>query len=371
MELMEIIDFSSGASYFKSPETAINAAINALQAGKTSYGPTEGILALRQAIAARYQNATHLVTSSQILITPGSKQALFNLFSVLLKENDEVIIPTPAWFGFNSLMQYSKGILITLPTSLSDNYAITPKALKKVITQQTRILLLTNPGNPTGRLYTKDELEALVAVTADYPDLYIISDEIYDFDTYGKSFTSILSCKGIQAERTCVVNGFSKTFSMSGWRAGYIVGPQTLIEKCIDFQGSTLSGVSIFVQEAAVNAFQERENALAPMVAVLTDHRQIMQQHLAAIPDIKFYSPDGAYYFFPDMSAYLGKTTPSGNIIDNAVALCHYLNTQYHLQVSPGDNFGAPGHVRMSFAVERPLLLEGLNRFKKALDSLI
>jgi aspartate aminotransferase len=368
---MNHISLASGASCFRSPSPATAAAIAALQEGKTSYGPTEGILELRQAICKLYKKDGLKVRPEQVLTTPGSKQALFNLFTTLLCQGDEVVMPTPAWFGFRELMKYSKGKLVPLETKLSEGYALTPEALQKTLNDRSRILLLTNPGNPTGRLYTKTELETLLGVTNEFPNLYILSDEIYDRVTYSRPFTSLLSCKGAKAERTFLINGFSKSFAMSGWRLGYILGPEDVIRKCTDFQGSTLSGVSVFLQEAAQATLKDEEQVLPEMLEVLTQNRQIMQQGLDTIPEVKYYIPDGAYYFFPDFSYYLHRRTPSSDTLTTSIDLCRYLHESFNLELSPGDQFGAPGHARMSFAIETPTLREAMERLKQALETLV
>ncbi|NDK56391.1 pyridoxal phosphate-dependent aminotransferase [Pontibacter fetidus] len=363
---MTELNLASGASYFKSPEPAINAAIAALHAGKTYYGPAEGTADLRNALANRYQAQGIAIKPEQVLVTPGTKQALFNLFSVLLRDGDEVVVPVPAWFGFNELLKYSKGKLVTIETTLAQNYRLDPEAIRKSLTEKSRILLLTNPANPTGRIYSKPELEAIVTLLHDFPNLYLISDEIYDLDTYGKPFTSALACPGPQ-ERIIVVNGFSKNFAMSGWRIGFVVGPEAIIKQSTDFQSSTFSGVSMFIQEAALATLQTQEATIATMLEVLQENRQLMQKGLEAIPHVSFYVPDGAYYFFPDLSHYIGTRTPTGATINSTETLCNYLQQQHNLVVVNGDNFGGVGHVRMSFAVEQPVLEQAMVRLREAL----
>ena len=367
---MEYITLATGSSYFRSPDAATDAAIAALQTGKTFYGPAEGTEALRQAVAARYKKEGITMLPEQVLITPGSKQALFNLFTVLLREGDEVVIPTPAWFGFDDLLKYSKGKGVALQTHLSEGYAITPDALRRTLNEHSRILILTNPGNPTGRVYRKAELEALLEVVNEFPDLYVISDEIYDFVTYGQPVASIFSCQRAPKERTFVVNGFSKSFAMSGWRLGYLAGPPELVKQCTDFQSATLAGVSVFLQDAALATLEQRDEALPPMLHVLQEHRELMRQELNTIPQVRYYLPDGAYYFFPNFNSYIGRTTPEGETISTSVDLFRYLREQYELEIAPGDNFGAPGHARMSFAVEKPVLQEALRRLHEALEKL-
>ncbi|WP_266205450.1 pyridoxal phosphate-dependent aminotransferase [Pontibacter kalidii] len=368
---MEVISLAAGSSYFRSPEAATEAAIAALQNGKTSYGPTAGTPSLRKTISQKYKADGIVVHPEQVLVTPGAKQALYNLFTVLLKEGDEVVVPTPAWFGFQELLRYSPATGIALPTSISEGYKLTPDMLRSTLTHRTRILLLTNPGNPTGRMYTKPELEALLEVVNEFPNLYLISDEIYDLVTYGRPFTSILSCQGAKAARTIVVNGFSKSFAMSGWRLGFILGPESVLRRCIDFQQATLSGVSVFVQDAAEAALKARARELPPMQEVLAKNREIMQKGLDAIPHVSYYLPDGAYYFFPDLSYYLNYTSITGEVLKTTPDLCRYLRGCYNLELAPGDNFGAPGHVRMSFAIEPNRLQEAMQRLRQGLALLI
>ena len=364
---MEVISLAAGSSYFRSPDAATEAAIAALREGKTFYGPTQGTVSLRKSISAKYKADGIAITLEQVLITPGTKQALYNLFTVLLRQGDEVLVPTPAWFGFHELMKYSHGVLVPLPTSLDEGYKLTPEKLRSALSDRTRLLLLTNPGNPTGRVYTPQELEALLEVVKDFPNLYLISDEIYDLVTYDSPVTSILSCQGAKAARTIVVNGFSKSFAMSGWRLGFILGPEDVVAKCIDFQNATMSGVSVFVQDAAQATVENRDAVLADMQQVLRHNRDVMRKGLEAIPEVRFYFPEGAYYFFPDFSHYLNRTSITGETLSTSIDLCRYLRTCYNLELSPGDYFGAPGHARMSFAVETPRLKDALRRLRQAL----
>ncbi len=371
-EPKDFLSLASGSSYFYSPDAAVTAAMAAMQSGQTFYGPTEGIPDLRQAIAARYtlQGQGAPLHPDQVLVTPGCRQALFNLFMVLLRAGDEVVIPTPAWFGFDQLLKYSHGRSVAVPTLASENYTLTPALLRQTLTARSRILILTNPGNPTGRIYTKAELEALLDVVNEFPNLYVISDEIYDLVTYGQPVISILSCQGAPPERTFVVNGFSKAFAMSGWRLGYIAGPEAVLKKCTEFQGSTFSDVSMFLQEAALATLQHLPDVLTPMLEVLHRHREIMRDGLAELPQVKYTSPEGAYYFFPDFSAYIGRTTPAGLRIRTSIDLFKYLREKHKLELVPGDKFKAPGFARLSFAVTQPVLVAAMQRLKEALSQL-
>lgn len=324
----------------------------------------------RRAICDMYKAQGVELSPDQVLITPGTKQALFNLFSILLRQGDEVVVPTPAWFGFHELMKYSRGKLVPVETKLEEHYRLTPEKLRKSLSSRSRILLLTNPGNPTGRLYTKAELEALLEVVQEYPDLYLISDEIYDHLTYGEPATPLLSCQGAPQERSVLLSGFSKTFAMSGWRLGFMAGPEELIKKCTDFQASTLAGVSVFLQDAAIATLNKRDKALPPMLEVLAHNRQVMKEGLDRIPHVRFYLPEGAYYFFPDLSHYLHTETPGGEPVTSTMDLCRYLKEEHGVEMVPGDYFGAPGHVRMSFAIETERLQEAMQRLQEGLSVL-
>ncbi|WP_299757269.1 aminotransferase class I/II-fold pyridoxal phosphate-dependent enzyme [uncultured Pontibacter sp.] len=364
---MEVISLAAGSSYFNSPASAKAAAIAALQHDKTFYGPTEGTLPLRRAVTQKYEPAGIELRPEQVLVTPGAKQALYNLFTVLLRPGNEVVVPTPAWFGFHELLRYTTAKAVPLVTHSAESYKLTPDMLRSTLSEKTRILLLTNPGNPTGRMYTRQELEALLDVVNQFPNLYLISDEIYDHVTYGKPFTSILSCQGAKAARTVVVNGFSKSFAMSGWRLGFILGPEELIKKCTAFQNATLSGVSVFVQDAAQAALEAQDEELPMMQQILASNREIMRNGLDAIPQVDYYLPDGAYYFFPDLSYYLNRTSITGELLETTPDLCRYLRGCYNLKLAPGDNFGASGHVRMSFAIEPHRLQEAMQRLRQGL----
>ncbi|QCR21744.1 pyridoxal phosphate-dependent aminotransferase [Pontibacter sp. SGAir0037] len=366
---MQHLNLASGTSFFKSPEQASAAAMAVLQERENFYNAAEGTEELRNAVAGKYKNEGMAIEADQVLITSGSKSALHTLFSVLLQEGDEVVIPTPAWFGFHELVKYSKGSLVTIPTSFADQYSLKPEALRAVLHGKSRILLLTNPANPTGRIYKKEELEAILAAASEFPDLYIICDEIYDYITYSRPFTSILSCQGPQ-ERCLIVNGFSKSFAMTSWRVGYVVGAREIIEKCIAYQFGTLSGISPILQAGALATLQHRSTILATFLPVLEENRLAAIEAMAQIPHVTFFQPEGAYYLFPDFSHFLGTQTSAGKKIYSAIDLCKYLEQDYSLTLSPGDYFGAPGHARMSFAIEPAELQEAIKRLKQALAEL-
>ncbi|MDX5442895.1 MAG: aminotransferase class I/II-fold pyridoxal phosphate-dependent enzyme [Hymenobacteraceae bacterium] len=368
---MLVISLASGASYFKTPGVAAQRAIEAIETDAITYGETEGMAALREAVVEKYTqlNIKDLLPD-QVLVTSGVKQALYNLLQNLLRTpEDEVILPIPSWFGFQELMRYSKGKLVPLHTRLEDNFALTPQMLQQVITKNTRLLLLTNPNNPTGRTYTLQELEALFQVLEKYPEVLVICDEIYDQVAFGKQVPTALASQYLK-NRIIVVNGISKSFAMSGWRVGYMVGPLNIIQACTDFQQATISGVSTVLQEAALAALQQADAVLQPMQAVLEANRTLMINSLKQLTEVRLMEPEGSYYIFADFSAYLNHTSPEGTEIKSGTDLWEYLKQKAKVEVQPGENFGAPGFARLSFAVEPDRLLQALQQLSSCLTQL-
>ena len=365
---METISLASGASYFVTPEPVKQAAINAIHQNHTFYGPVEGLASLRQAIAEGYSEQTNQkFTADQVLITPGTKLALHTIFSVLLQDGDEVLVPAPGWFGFNELLKYSKGNLAMLHTSPADDFVLKPEALRKAINPKTRILLLSNPNNPTGTVYSHEQLQEFVQVLLDYPKVYLVADEIYDQVLFDQKFTSMVSFPEIR-NRLLVVNGFSKSFAMSGWRVGFMLSSPELIAKCLDFQHATVSGVNPINQEAALAAWQNRNSLYEPYLAKLNENRAQIMAFFKGL-NIHFPEPQGAYYLFPDLTDYVKKCCPENQKL-SSVKFAEKLKAEAGVEVVPGDSFGVPGFARLSFAVEPDTLTEALSRIEKFLKSL-
>lgn len=368
---MENINLASGAAYFATAKVVQQAAIDAIRKGQTTYGPTEGLPELRQAIANRYLKLNNSVVSpDQIIVTAGVKQAIFNLFRSVLQEGDEVIAPVANWPGFHELIEEVKAKLVVLPTSPQDNYSIHAEVFTKLITPKTKVFILCNPGNPTGRIYTKTDMEAILAVLEQHPNVLVLSDEIYDLVTFAGRIPSLAEFPDLH-RRYVVVNGFSKSFAMSGWRIGYLLVPEKYYSTCLKFQQTTIGGLSPFTQVAAAIALQNHQQVLEPMQQILTQNRTIMCSGLREIGNIIFNEPEATYYVFADLSAYLNKIDPeSGEIIDTSIALSLFLKNKYAVEIFAGDYFGAPGFARISFALEPKQLQEALSRLKHGLHSL-
>jgi aspartate aminotransferase len=360
---MEMISLASGATYFNTPEPARQAAIAAIQNNKTFYADVAGTRALREAIVQRYQQHNQArVDPDNILVTPGTKQALYNVLRAILKPGDEVVIPAPNWFGLHQVMEPLGVKLLLMPTSLADNYALRPGKLKELISPNTRLFIFSNPCNPTGRRYSPEEVEALLQVTRKHPDLYVLSDEVYDLVFYGERVPSLLEMDDPHQQHI-VVNGFSKSFAMTGWRIGYVITPPSLREVCRQFQQATYSGVPEFVQEAAQVLVQHQATLLPPLLEILRENKMVMSHFLTA-RGILYYSPDGAYYTFPDLARYLTDALPT------VTQLAAWLKERYGLEILPGDLFGAPGFARLSFGIEKERLQQALHRLGQALDAL-
>lgn len=367
---MEQINLASGAAYFTTPAPIRQAAVAALEAGQTHYGAPEGTPALRQAIADRYQRLNQAtVAPESVLITAGVKEALFNLFTHLLQPHDEVIVPTPNWFGFHELLVQAKANLVFLPTHAATDYTLTPAALAAAITPRTKLLVLSNPGNPTGRIYRAAEIAALLAVLENYPAVWVLSDEIYDLLTFGERVPSLTEFPDPR-QRHLTVNGYSKSFAMSGWRVGYLIAPPALYQACRQFQATTIGGVSPFIQAGAAAATQQAEAVLAPMNQILAQNREYMSAQFKLMGNIPFQMPQAAYYIFADLNYYVDRLARAGLGNNTDVALNAYLQRTAGVEIYPGSYFGAPGFARISFAAERGQLELALQRLGEALQAL-
>lgn len=363
--MQDLISLASGYGSFAVPPAAAEAAIRVIQAGPLPVGEASGLPALRQALADQYQRPSPAaaVSASQVLVTPGAKSALFALLSTLLRPHDEVLLPTPNWFGFTQLIERVGGQARFLPLASEDNYALTPAALEATITPRTRILLLSNPNNPTGRVYNRNELAALLEVTQRYPDLYVVSDEIYNLITFGlEPVPSLLEFPDPQ-ERHVVVNGFSKSLALIGWGVGYLVAPAAVAAACAAWQFATSVVVPAPNQHAALAATQQARSIAASLLEQLQPTREALLTGLARFPEVVPGQPDGTYYAFPDLRAYLSPAVPPATAAAELTAKFR----QAGVDMVDGTSCGAPGFFRMSYAVPEPVLHEALHRMSRVL----
>ena len=360
-----IISLASGYGTFPTPTVAAEAAVAVIQSGQAlAVGPIEGQLALREALVARYRQQGATVTPEQIVVTPGGKAALFALFNNLLQPGDEVIIPTPTWFGFWELIQLAGGVARPLLLSPEDDYALTPERLTAALTPRTRMVLFTNPNNPNGRVYSRTEVAALLAVVHRRPDVLLLSDEIYDLVNFSPEPVPTLLSFDDPHQQYMVLNGFSKSLALVGWSLGYLVASPKLAQACADWQFATSFTVPAPAQAAARAATENSAAIAADLLAQLAVTRELMFRGLAELPNVPPAPlPLGTYYAFPDLRAHLpAADSPTAA----SAALVQRLRTA-GVDVVDGAGCGAPGFARLSYAVPPDLLTEALRRLRQAL----
>ncbi|MFM8634242.1 MAG: pyridoxal phosphate-dependent aminotransferase [Planctomycetia bacterium] len=362
---LDVIDLSVGEPDFPTPDHICKAADAAIRGGKTRYTPAAGIPDLRKAVAEDFARRTGLkVTAAQVVVSNGAKHALHNVFTALLDEGDEVIVPTPYWVSYAELVKLAGAKPVLVPTRIEDDFKLHPEALRKAITSKTRMLLLCSPSNPTGVVYTPDELRALADIAIE-ADLAIVSDEIYDqlvFD--GRSSVSFPTLRPGLESRTVVVAGVSKTYSMTGWRIGWTISPEPLAKAIGNLQSQETSNPSSVSQYAALAALTGPQECVAAMCREFQKRRDLVAGRLAAMPGVKLPAIGGAFYAFFDISEHL---TRGRNGITTSLAWCEGLLEKEHVALVAGSAFGAEGNVRMSFAASTQKLIDGLDRIERFL----
>ncbi len=369
-EGMPIIALSAGEPDFPTPAAISQAGIKAINDGHTTYTDVAGIITLRQKIAAKLKSENGLeYTTDEILCCNGAKQAIAQAIMALVRPGDEVLIPAPFWVSYPDMAILSGAKPRFIPTTVLSSYRISVDQLRESISEKTRILMMCSPSNPTGSVYPREELEAIAEVVAEHDDLYVISDEIYEHIVFDVEHVSFASLPGMW-ERTITVNGFSKAFAMTGWRLGYMAGPEWIVNAARKIQGQTTSAPSSISQHAGLAALDMGSASIRAMVAAFRDRRDFMLEALAEIPGVVCPKPDGAFYLFPDVSSYYGMLTPDGDVIEDDEGLCVYLLEKCHVALVPGGAFGDPKGVRISYAASRSDLEEAMRRIKAGISAL-
>ena len=366
---IDVIDLSLGEPDFDTPDHVKKAAIRAIEDNWSHYTPVSGYLELREAVCEKLKRDNSLAyTPSQIVVSTGAKQSLANLILSLVDEGQEVIIPTPYWVTYSELVKIARGKVVEIKAAASDGFKISPAQLEAAITPQTRVFLFSSPCNPSGAVYSEKELAALVEVFEKYPAITIISDEIYEYINFVGKHVSIASFPSIK-DRVAIVNGLSKGFAMTGWRVGYIAASEAIAKACEKIQGQFTSGTNSIAQRAAITALREDLRPTQEMVHEFSARRKLVLELVSKIPSIRCPEPDGAFYIFPDMSAYFG-CKAADQVINNAADLSMYLLNNAHVSSVMGDAFGEPSCVRFSFANSREKITEGWGRISAALAAL-
>ncbi len=362
----DIISLSLGEPDFDPPRHVIEAAHAALDGDFHKYTPVDGYRDLRAAVCRKLERDNGLsYTPEQIVVSTGAKQCLANLALVLIDEGDEVLLPAPYWVSYADLIKLAGGIPVELPTTVETDFKISPDQLRAAITPRTKMLWFSSPCNPSGSVYSRAELEALAIVLREYPHIHVVADEIYEHIRFGCEHASMASIEGMY-ERTITVNGVSKAYAMTGWRVGYLAAPLAIARACTKMQGQITSGTNSIAQRATIAALDAPLESIAYMVEEFGKRRDLVLSGLSEIPGIKLSKPQGAFYIFADISAYLGKTL-RGVTIASTDDMAMYLLQEAKVATVAGSAFGDDRCIRLSYATDRATLTEAVRRIAEAL----
>lgn len=367
---IDVINLSVGEPDFHTPDHIKEAAKRAIDENFSFYSPVPGYMSLREAIAAKLSRENGLNFSpAQIVVGNGAKQALCNVILATINKGDEVIIPMPAWVSYVEMVKLAEGKPVEVKADISQDFKITPAQLESAITPATRMILLCSPSNPTGSVYSREELQGLVSVLAKHPQILVLADEIYEHINFTGSFTSMASFPEI-ADRTIIINGVSKAYAMTGWRIGYSAAPLWLAKAVNKLQGQYTSNASSVAQKAAEAAYTGSQECVAEMNKAFERRRNLVVELASQIPGLKVNRPTGAFYLFPEVSAYIGKTTPDGKKIGSSADIAMYLLESGHVATVDGGAFGMEGYIRLSYATSDDNIREALRRMAEAFAAL-
>ncbi|MEZ3591742.1 MAG: pyridoxal phosphate-dependent aminotransferase [Muribaculaceae bacterium] len=366
---VDVINLSVGEPDFNTPDNIKEAAKRAIDENFSFYTPVPGYMSLRKAIVRKLKEENGLdYTPEQIVVSGGAKQSLCNVILSVINPGDEVVIPTPAWVSYVEMVNLAEGKNVTVPASIEQDFKVTPAQLEAAITPKTRLIILCSPSNPTGSVYTRDELQGLVDVLAKHPNVIILADEIYEHINFTGSFTSLASFPEV-ADRVVIVNGVSKAYAMTGWRIGFIAAPLWIAKATNKLQSQYTSGASSIAQKAAEEAYNGPQQCVEDMRVAFERRRDLVVSLAREIPGLKVNVPQGAFYLFPEVSSYFGKSY-NGRVINNDADLAMYLLEEGHVATVSGEAFCAPGYIRLSYATSDDNIREALRRIKEALAKL-
>lgn len=366
---IDVITLSLGEPDFGTPDFIKDAAIQAIHDDYSKYTPVPGYAELREAISNKFKRDNNLHYSpDQIVVSTGAKQSIANVTLSLVDPGDDVIIPVPYWVTYREIVKMAEGNAVYVASGIESDFKITADQLSSALTPKSRLMIFSSPCNPTGSVYTREELEALAQVILSVPDLYVISDEIYEHINFSGGHASLAEIPGME-ERVITVNGLSKGFAMTGWRLGYIGAPKWIADACTKIQGQFTSGTCSISQRAAITALEADPAVVQEMTDAFKTRRDLVLGLLEDIPGVLTNVPEGAFYVFPDISAYFGKKD-GDYTISNAGDLAMYLLQKGHVAMVQGDAFGAPNNLRISYAASETELKEALRRMKEALGRL-
>ena len=363
----DVIGLSLGEPDFNTPDFIKDAAIKAIEDDYNSYTPVDGYVELKKAIIKKFKRDNNLdYDLSQIVVSTGAKQSLSNIAASLINPGDEVILPCPYWVSYSDIIKLNGGIPIEIKTTIDSDFKMSGDDLKKAITSKTKMLWFSSPCNPSGSVYSSNELKEISEVLMDHPEIYVVSDEIYEHINFSGGHSSIATFNKMY-DRTITVNGVSKAFAMTGWRIGYIGAPKWVARACNKMQGQVTSGANCIAQRAVITALQENPSKIQYMVDEFKERRNLILDLLNEINGFKCNKPEGAFYVFPDVSHYFGKTI-EGFTINNASDMSMFLLEKALVATVTGDAFGDPNCIRISYAASKEQLVEAVTRIKKKLN---
>ncbi|MBU2903580.1 MULTISPECIES: pyridoxal phosphate-dependent aminotransferase [Arenibacter] len=362
----DIIGLSLGEPDFNIPDFIKEAAKEAIDQNYSSYSPVDGYADLKQAIANKFKRDNGLTYGlNQIVVSTGAKQSLANIAMVMLNDGDEVILPAPYWVSYSDIVKLAQGVPVEVPTSIDTDFKMTPEQLEKAITPKTKMMWFSSPCNPSGSVYNKEELEGLAKVLRKHPNIFVVSDEIYEHINFRGGHVSIANIEGMY-DRTITVNGVSKAFAMTGWRIGYIGGPDWIAKACTKFQGQITSGANSIAQRATIAALDAPISSIKFMIDEFHKRRDLVLELLGEIKGFNLNVPEGAFYVFPDISSFFGKTI-NGTLINNASDFALYLLEKANVATVTGEAFGNANCIRISYAASEKELREAIARIKAVL----
>lgn len=366
---VDVVNLSVGEPDFNTPDHIKEAAKKAIDDNYSRYSPVPGYPVLREAIVEKLKRENNLeYKSSQIICSNGAKQSVCNVVMSLVGEGDEVIVPAPYWVSYTQMVKLADGVPVTVATGLEQNFKMSPEQLEKAITPQTRALILCSPSNPTGSIYSYEELEALAEVLKKHERVMVISDEIYEHINYTGKHTSMAQVPGMK-ERTVIINGVSKAYAMTGWRIGFAAGEEWVIKACNKLQGQYTSGPCSVSQMAAAAAFAGPQECVETMRRAFERRKNLIVSLAREIPGLEVNDPEGAFYLFPKCSSYFGKKD-GDTVIKDSNDMALYLLDKGHVATVSGDAFGAPGYFRMSYATDEDSIRKAMKRIAEALAKL-
>ena len=366
---IDVINMSVGEPDFMTPDHVKMAGKKAIDDNFSKYSPVPGYLSLRKAIANKLKRENNLnYSASEVIVGTGGKQGVCNTILALVNPGDEVIIPAPYWVSYPQMVKLAGGVPVIVPAGIEQDFKVTVDQLKAAITSKTKLIILCSPSNPTGSVYTKDELEALAKIVLGHNNLFVLSDEIYEHINYIGCHASIAACEGME-ERTIICNGVSKAYAMTGWRLGWVAAPEWIIKGLNKLQGQYTSGTSSVSQMAALAAYEGDQGCVEDFRKAFQRRRDLIVSLAKEVPGLEVNVPEGAFYLFPKCSSFFGKTNGK-HVINNSTDFALYLLEEGHVATVAGDAFGSPDYFRMSYATSDDNIIEALSRIKDVLSKL-